>query len=275
MTWSAPASDGWDPRQLDAWLDELDERKMRYCVVAGRPVDGRQPVGAWIGQTTTPIYIFADQAKTAYRRSAHTSVPFAYTPARFSELTKRSRVELLWMQTKHMNFLKDAYLQKGLMHGTGGYNFAVLLDGKLAGGFIYRFEGYSLRQLYLLADFALEPRSRISKLIAMLATCSLPVDRVAVALVQQFDEILTTAFTEKPVSMKYRGVFELVGRAPGKLNYASKIRRESPQAIYAEWWRKFAIGNAGGQGRAPKPDASPKERQVHEDGPIHATGGEP
>ena len=37
-----------------------------------------------------------------------------------------------------MNFLKDIYLAKGIAHTAGIANFLVMIDGHLAGGFIYR-----------------------------------------------------------------------------------------------------------------------------------------
>jgi hypothetical protein len=107
----------------------------------------------------------------------------------------------------------------------------------------------------LLSDFALAPRSRVSKLIAMLATCAAVIERLQVILVQRIDTVVTTAFTDKPVSMKYRGIFEIIGRSPGKINYASKVRRESPNGIYAEWFQRF-VANARHKGPAVRPEAA-------------------
>ena len=127
-----------------------------------------------------------------------------------------------------MNFLKDVYLAKGITHTSGIANFLVLLDGQLAGGFIYARSKFGGDDLYLLSDFTLAAKSRVSKLIAMLATSEPIIRRMEVKLVQRINAVYTTAFTKKPVSMKYRGIFDLVGRKPGMLNYASQIRRQSP-----------------------------------------------
>ena len=54
-------------------------------------------------------------------------------------------------------------------------------------------------------------------------------------LVTHVQRIGTTAFTDKPVSMKYRGVFDLAGRKPGKLNYVGAAGRWS-LAEGLQWW---------------------------------------
>jgi hypothetical protein len=94
----------------------------------------------------------------------------------------------------------------------------------------------------------------------MLATSSTVTARLEIKLVQRIDSIVTTAFTSKPVSMKYRGIFELVGRSPGKLNYASQIRHQTPAAIYAEWFQRF-VANARHPGAAGRPNRLRKNPQ--------------
>ena len=54
---------------------------------------------------------------------------------------------------------------------------------------------------------------------------------------QRYAAIRTQVFTEKAISMKYRGIYKLVKRAPGKLTYRAAVRSESLQEIYREWFR--------------------------------------
>lgn len=51
-------------------------------------------------------------------------------------------------------------------------------------------------------------------------------------------QLVTTVFTEKPISMKYRGIWELESRKPGHLQYVSHVRNQTPEEIYREWYRK-------------------------------------
>jgi hypothetical protein len=76
-----------------------------------------------------------------------------------------------------------------------------------------------------------------------------------VKLVQRIESVVTTAFTDKPVSMKYRGIFEIIGRSPGMINYASKVRRTTPDGVYVEWFQRF-IANARHKGAPVRPEAA-------------------
>ncbi|MBI1209564.1 MAG: hypothetical protein GC191_20065 [Azospirillum sp.] len=82
----------------------------------------------------------------------------------------------------------------------------------------------------------------------MQATGEVPIRELELKLVQRITRVFTTAFTNKPVSMKYRGLFDLVSRKQGMLNYASAVRPADPQTLYAEWFRRFHR-DRGGAGR--------------------------
>jgi hypothetical protein len=145
-----------------------------------------------------------------------------------------------------MNFLKDHYLAPGLEHSDGDMRFVVFVSGKVAGGFIYRKDARRDDEIYLICDFSVSRDRRLSKLVAMLATGEEPVNAWQRQKLVRIRGFSTTAFTDKPVSMKYRGIYELAGRKPGFLNYRSEVRRVSSQAIYTDWWRRFG-GSARSQ----------------------------
>src|SRR5208283_4188971 len=253
--WPRPSYGVWDPATLEAWLDELDAMRVRYCVLTDHTLEHHQPVTVYRGESNKPVFTFADRSASSVRRAQHRSEPFRYTKLDPAELTPASRVEIVGASSAQMNFLKDIYLAKGITHTAGLANFLVMIDGHLAGGFIYSRDKWGGDLLYLLSDFALSPRSRVSKLIAMLATSATITDRMAIRLVQRVDSVMTTAFTSRPVSMKYRGIFELLGRGPGILNYGSKIRRQTPAEIYSEWFQRF-VANARHTDAARRPDAA-------------------
>ena len=50
-------------------------------------------------------------------------------------------------------------------------------------------------------------------------------------------DLTTTAFTEKAVSMKYRGLFEVSGKKDGMVNYAGQAGRWTLQEGL-QWWVK-------------------------------------
>jgi len=253
--WARPAYAVWDPAKIEDWLDELDQLAVRYCVLTDHTLGHHEPVTVYRGQSNKPLYTFADNAGSSVRRTVHRSEPFAYTRLDPAALTPASRVEIVGATSAQMNFLKDIYLAKGIAHTSGIANFLVLIDGHLAGGFIYARDKWGADSIYLLSDFALSPKSRVSKLIAMLATSATVIERLEIKLVQRIDTVFTTAFTDKPVSMKYRGIYEIVGRKPGMINYASQVRRQTPAAIYAEWFQRF-VANARHTGAAGRSQAA-------------------
>ncbi|HCL5680146.1 TPA: hypothetical protein N2N62_001749 [Citrobacter freundii] len=81
---------------------------------------------------------------------------------------------------------------------------------------------------------------KLAKLIPMLATSQDVISHVNRQYVIDIQSVYTTAFTTKPVSMKYRGIYKLTKRGEGFLNYSSVVREQSPQEIFKEWYRKYA-----------------------------------
>jgi hypothetical protein len=253
--WDRPGYDIWDPELIEDWIDELDRMEVRYCVLTDHTLNHHEPATVYRGASNKPVYTFADTARSSVRRTTHRTEPFKYTRLDPAALTHLSRVEIVGATSGQMNFLKDIYLAKGIAHVSGLANFLVLIDGHLAGGFIYARSRFGADDIYLLSDFALSPRSRVSKLVAMLATSETVIGRMEVKLLQRIECVKTTAFTSKPVSMKYRGVFDLASRKPGMLNYASQIRRQTPGQIYIEWFERF-VANARHQGAARQSHAA-------------------
>jgi hypothetical protein len=58
-------------------------------------------------------------------------------------------------------------------------------------------------------------------------------------LLSRRQKIYTTAFTDKPVSMKYRGVYELAKRGKGFLNYATEFNDTTFQEVVGLWMKKY------------------------------------
>jgi hypothetical protein len=259
--WDRPAYRIWNPADLEDWIDELKTTGVRYCVLVERKLTRHEPSTVFYGQLK-PVYTYADRAASSVKRLPRVAEPFRYTPCDVDALTPGSRVEIISANAAQMNFLKDSHLAKEIQHTTGIANFLVMLDGKLAGGFIFVRDKFG-RGIYMLCDFSMGAKTRLSKLIVMLATSETIQARMEIKLMQRIETVYTTAYTTKPVSMKYRGVFDLVKRDPGRLFYASQVRRQTPAEIYADWFQRF-IANARHQGAARQPQAAGKERALHE-----------
>ena len=156
-------------------------------------------------------------------------------------MTAGSVVQVVEIDSRRFNFLRERYLSRGIDFVNGAKHYLVMLDGKLAGGIAYQRSQYGdVTDLYLLSDFSIVRAGKISKLIALLATSRELTRHVERVYGQRFTHLYTTAFTDKPISMKYRGVFEVSSRKPGMVNYVSEIRPDPLQQLYGIWWRRHA-----------------------------------
>ena len=54
-----------------------------------------------------------------------------------------------------------------------------------------------------------------------------------------YDGIITTAFTKSPVSMKYRGVYELHKRGKDFLNYRTDFKDVTLKEVISKWMKKY------------------------------------
>ena len=98
--------------------------------------------------------------------------------------------------------------------------------------------------VYLLSDFSVRRERRLAKLIAMLAMSGDALQVAERRLLLRFSKVRTSVFTDKPVSMKYRGIFDLEARRQGFLNYVSEARRVPLADIYREWFDRYAANGA-------------------------------
>jgi hypothetical protein len=268
VEWSAPAYQIWQPEGLRDWIATLDRAQAHYCVIGDQRFDDLAPAIRYdsaSGRKT--IYAYTDRSAASLRGKPAKATPFDYRAVDPNTLRADASVSIVQADSGHLTFLKNRYLAKGIKHTTGQLNFLVMLDGLLAGAFIYsRSTVNPEHELYLLSDFAVSTERRLSKLIAALATSRLVVDVARKRFFCDIESIKTTAFTDRPVSMKYRGVFTLESRKPGQLQYRSKIRDQEPDDIYREWFGRYgAAGDADPHG-GDEPAAAPAGQPALHDG---------
>jgi hypothetical protein len=166
-----------------------------------------------------------------------------------SSIRKGSDIKLVRLKTTELTAFKDLFLGKNVNFSTGTWAFAVEIDGLIYGFIEYsqsKFGG--LDGVYLNADFGV-PYCRyphISKLMVMLATCAETAKLLSRMRMYPTRSLATTAFTERPVSMKYRGVLELVKRgqtADGQkfLQYEGKFSDATWKQTLKTWLNKHSL----------------------------------
>jgi hypothetical protein len=245
ITWDAPSYEIWDPKGLKGVVDRVAESGIPYCILSDQILEGHERVIEYADGTHKVHYCYASTNHASYRQYVRSGSPFKYMPLDLSKLKEKSKVAIVEATSDQMNFLKDTYLKKSIQHTTGVANFLVYIDGMLAGGIIYALSKYGAHDcLYLLSDFSTTQKGRISKLIAKIALSREIIGPLEKRYLWKFRKVFTTAFTHKPVSMKYRGVMEIVSRKPAEdprlgnmINYEGDVLDDTVQQIYAWWWR--------------------------------------
>jgi len=168
--------------------------------------------------------------------------------------------------------LRAAYLNPGIIPGTPTAAYGVFVDEVMVGVFAVRIGGDTAAAYesmmegptaYMLTDFAVAPTSypRLSKLVLMAALSrevQLIVERLANGRIRS---LVTTAFSNRMESMKYRGVLKRLSRKKlGKgdvqdafaysLVYGAMAGQWSLAEAYAQWRKKHGKYETGASSEA-------------------------
>ena len=122
--------------------------------------------------------------------------------------------------------------------------FGCFADGKLFGVFgidVINMK-YKSNKFYLLSDLPVVNTGKISKLVPALATSREIREYLKRTYLVGHDKILTTCFTEKPTSMKYRNFWKIhaikIDKEMGRfINYSSEMGTFNIKEIYQKWLR--------------------------------------
>lgn len=258
IEWEHPAYSVWDPANFSAWLRELHDEGATYCIGVDQrlpPETGFVPCASFENATRKTLFVYARDGKASFLRNIVGTAAFAFRPVVATDIREDSVLRVVPATSQQMNYLKEQFLSRGIAHSSGSTNFLVYVNDALAGGFIYNPDNKCVANgIYLLSDFSITRDNRVSKLIAMLSTSRLCVAVHERQRMVRISTICTTAFTDKPVSMKYRGAYKLTSRLPGRLQYTSGIREQTPQELYNEWYRRqHAARNADHAGAVAGP----------------------
>ena len=277
MDWPRPSFRTWDPKDLPDWLSIVAKSDSPYFVVTDHELPGFKPATEYRSTINKPVYGYLGDGRSSFRRKRNREASFAYQAVDPATLGPLTDVQLVPASSAQLTFLRNMYLAKGIAHATGIANYLVMLDGKLAGGFIYARDRWDpAGSIYLLSDFCIVHERRLAKLIAMLAGSSEAIGAWCRRFVVRPKVLRTTAFTDQPVSMKYRGIYDLTSRKPGQLNYQAEIGDRTAKAIYLDWLGRY--GQAQDQDRprrARRAAHAQEERPLHGGAGVQPAGGEP
>jgi len=183
-----------------------------------------------------PVYMYSDAAPTRYAAARQKVGKNPWAP-RTDEVVEPLQVVRIDAAT--MNAIRSMYLAQHITVCDAPRNYAVLSSGRLVGAFSFALPRGPLPcDLYLLTDFAVRPspHRRLSKLILACAVSREVKDDLEQWLCGRIKTIGTTAFTDRPISMKYRGLFDVHSRSEGKVNYLGPAGRWGLKEGLA-WWK--------------------------------------
>ena len=260
IAWPEPSFRDYKAEHFRIALERCIDSGVNYMLLSDQRFEDIKPTLEFVEGRKVPHYMYCNTTRSSVRHIFLKNEPFLYKPIVPSKLTRKSRIEVVKAEAKHLNFIKDVYLAKGIIHSTGLANYLVLIDNMLAGGIIYSLQKYGVKTdsgdsyemsqcLYLLSDVTLSNENKLSKLLAMLATSRNLIQPVQNKLLSPIKYITTTARSKNPVSMKYRGIYELNSRRisddpidQGKniLQYGAKITEQQPHQIYRYWFDRYS-----------------------------------
>lgn len=244
--WPRPEYKVLDDHDVHEFALRVAAGRSKWCIVLKDPLRELEPYlrGVVQHRGQVPCYVFASDGPRRF-------IGYSSPPARpvgmprlmdLSQLTPDTRLELRRLTADQFEFLRAEYLGKAVTRtGTPTLALAVVADGYLCGAFAVRDGQGKGPVAYMLTDFSVLPRSRLSKLVLHAAMSREARVLIQTALNRRVTHLLTTAFTDRPVSMKYRGLFRLTKRMTAEdggyaLNYEAPIGHWTLQEGYAKWW---------------------------------------
>lgn len=153
------------------------------------------------------------------------------------------------------NYFRQLYSSVHPKQAAGSFCYVFAIDGKAFGlcmlslpemNLTYKGKSIGGEYIYMMSDLpvASDRHQRLSKLVVECVKSAELRDALQHRLVMPCNYVFTSAFSEKPVSMKYRGAYELYNRKePNErglytINYLAKMGEKTLAETFAGWFKK-------------------------------------
>ncbi|NUK32318.1 hypothetical protein HRW12_00705 [Streptomyces lunaelactis] len=195
-----------------------------------------------------PFYVYASDAPTRIVAPRQPIEPVTAPRLRRGEELV-GPLSLALLKPGQFNALRSRYLNPRIAPGSA--NLAVAVKdgtGRILGVFAMAPSSYTPDEAYLLSDFAVAPTDypRLSKLVVLAATSSEARLMCQRAFSKRIRSVSTTAFSNNPVSMKYRGLLRLTKRGPSnedgweyQLQYQGAMGEHSLAEAMEKWAKRW------------------------------------
>ena len=244
ITWPAPHYELLTLARREETIQKMTSGD--YIIYDDRPRQGL-PCAARVdlfGKRTVFIYSNLSFKSGIFRKKINEKISNYDLLMPDDEISTDAVISIKETDLNTLNHYRNMFLSKKIEPGSGGPCYLVFAAAKLFGFII--FQAYSRKggakdEIYMLSDFVVPSARyrRLAKLLLMATKSSEMKEALSSRMIRDYKSILTTAFTDQPVSMKYRGVYELAKRDKGFLNYRAAFDNTSLKEVVSQWTKKY------------------------------------
>lgn len=157
------------------------------------------------------------------------------------QFTQDTKITVECCPVSDINYFKAFYMSNKVDYSTGGdLGIVFLADGRAFGFLSFSKQLSTIEEIFMQSDFVVNSETaKLSKLLIMLAKSADLRRLIARKMGNYYTRIKTTVYTDKAVSMKYRGAWQLIRRDKGKLMYGSEFEEKSFNETYKLWLSKY------------------------------------
>jgi hypothetical protein len=249
--WPAPAFEEMSQDDVDSMIEKVTDRPQWMIGLSHE----HEPIEEYLRAVVKPsprsraMYAYSSEGKHRFTRAKQPTRP-VLAPKLGVDQDLGSRLSLARLDGQQVDGLRAQYLDRRIAPGNVSGGIGVLVDGHLIGCYAFReaVASFDPDCAYLMADFAIRPTKykNLAKLVLCAAVSTESRQLIERVMNRRLRYIITTAFTDRPSSMKYRGLFKLAGRRDADdgmhryiLNYSSDLARWSLEDGYALWRERW------------------------------------
>lgn len=249
LIWPAPSFDEMTRDDVLALIDAYTQHR-HWMLGLPEPFPGLAEFHSGIVQTSVrniPIYVYSDSGARRVVYPRQNTAPVT-VPRLTDDDELAGPLTLAVLRQPQFNALRSQYMSRKIQPAAATLAIAVRSAGKIVGVFAVNPPRFAPDCAYLLSDFAVAPTryKHLAKLVLVAAMSNEAHMLIERALSRRIRQMATTAFTDNPVSMKYRGLMTLDSRKDATtgehkfmLNYSAPTRRWSLADGFAMWQQRW------------------------------------
>jgi hypothetical protein len=198
----------------------IDEERVNYLAISQHQYMGRKKV---FRDNRTCIYSnVSESGDNSFTKRPLVPLKYKRLPDDY-KFTENSRLRFMRASMSEIDYLRMMYLKKDIILGSAPFCYLWFIDDYVFGASMFDFmkvDKYGTSAVSMKSDFVIDSSlPKISKLLIMGVLSNEYREELCIRFKTEVSIISTSVFTDKPVSMKYRSVFDLAERGLGKLYY--------------------------------------------------------